>query len=113
MVKSTDQNDLHNAEIVGDDSSARNMQLLMHQYLKETSVKYDIALTKLSFFTFSNVSRQDIAKDVVKFCLSSRKTFKAKMAADHKREFFSKAWSLCFERFSRKKHEFVKNLLLI
>ena len=32
------------------------------------------------------------------------------MAAEH---FFAKAWSLCFERFSQKIRDFVKNLLLI
>ena len=42
--------------------SFRNMQVLTSQYLKETSVKYHIALTKLSFFMFTNVLPHDIAK---------------------------------------------------
>ena len=67
-------------------SSVRNMQVLTHQYLKETSVKYNIALTKLSLFMFSNVLPRDVGNDVVKFCLSSQiflKNFQNKMAAGH------------------------------
>ena len=93
-------------------SSVRNMQVLTHQYLKETSVKYNIALTKLSLFMFSNVLPRDVAKDVVKFCISSQIFLKNFQNKDGSGAFFSKAWSLSFERFSQKIREFVKNLLL-
>ena len=77
------------------------MQILTHQHLKETSVKYDIALTKLSFFMFSNVLSHDRAKDVVKFCLFSQIFLKNIENKDDSRSgafCFSKAWSLSFER---------------
>ena len=79
-----------------------------------TSIKYDIALTTLSFFIFSNVLPHDITKNPVKFCFSSQfffgKLSKQKMAPEH---FFAKAWSLSFERFSQEIRDFLKNLLLI
>ena len=53
-----------------------------------TSIKYDITLTTLSFFIFSNVLPNDITKNPVKFCFSSQifwKTFKTK---DGGRAFF-------------------------
>ena len=37
-----------------------------------TSIKYDITLTTLSFFIFSNVLSHDITKNPVKFCFSSQ-----------------------------------------
>ena len=71
-----------------------------------TSIKYDITLTTLSFFIFSNVLPHDITKNPVKFCFSSQiflENFQEKMAAEH---FFAKAWSLSFERFSQKNATF-------
>ena len=37
-----------------------------------TSIKFDITLTALSFFIFSNVLPHDITKNPVKFCFSSQ-----------------------------------------
>ena len=53
-----------------------------------TSIKYDITLTTLSFFIFSNVLPHDITKNPVKFCFSSQiflENFKTK---DSSRAFF-------------------------
>ena len=81
-----------------------------------TTIKYDITLTTLSFFIFSNVLPHDMTKNPVKFSFASQiffwKTLKhlQKMAAEH---FFAKAWSLRFERFLKKIRDFLKNLLLI
>ena len=40
--------------------------------IQTTSIKYDITLTTLSFFIFSNVLPHDITKNPVKFCFSSQ-----------------------------------------
>ena len=59
-----------------------------------TSIKYDITLTTLSFFIFSNVLPHDITKNPVKFCFCSQiflENFKQKMATEH---FFAVCFSM-------------------
>ena len=56
--------------------------------IQTTCIKYDITLTTLSFFIFSNVLPHDITKNAVKFCFSSQIFLKNFQTKDGARAFF-------------------------